>query len=238
MLKRLNILDTEELDPMPLPVRDDQINRPSMRDEVFNKLLTWISEGILIPGEKLLDKDLAEHMGVSRTPVREAMRRLEDMDLIESSANRWTRVSKISSKEPEMIYPIIWTLESLASSFAIGTLVDEDFKKMSQANKELEIAYDRNDPVAASRADAIFHNVFIERTRNAPLIKILQDLKIRYRRLEVNFIKGGAASMAKNSIQEHETIISAFKTGDTALVSKTIHANWKRSLERLRGNEE
>ncbi len=234
MLKRLNILDTEELDPMPLPVRDDQINRPSMRDEVFNKLLTWIAEGILSPGEKLLDKELAEHMGVSRTPVREAMRRLEDMDLIESSANRWTRVSKISSKEPEMIYPIIWTLESLASSFAIGTLVDEDFKKMSQANKELEIAYDRNDPVAASRADAIFHNIFIERTRNAPLIKILQDLKIRYRRLEVNFFKG--ASMAKNSIQEHETIISAFKTGDTALVSKTIHANWKRSLERLRGN--
>lgn len=52
-------------------------------------------------------------MGVSRTPVREALRRLENKNLVESSANRWTRVSEISIKEPEMVYPIIWTLEAL-----------------------------------------------------------------------------------------------------------------------------
>ena len=61
---------------MPLPEKSRQIERPSIRDEVYNKLLSWIMKGILKPGEKILDKDLAKSMGVSRTPVRD--RELED----------------------------------------------------------------------------------------------------------------------------------------------------------------
>ncbi|WP_022667480.1 GntR family transcriptional regulator [Desulfospira joergensenii] len=80
---------------MPLPANNNPIERPSIREEVYKKLLTWIMEGVLKPGEKIVDKELALHMGVSRTPVREAIRRLEDQDLVESAANRWTRISKI-----------------------------------------------------------------------------------------------------------------------------------------------
>ena len=96
---------------MPIPEKIRPISRSSMREEVYRTLLMWIMEGELRPGEKLLDKELAEKMGVSRTPVREALRRLEDKNLVESSANRWTRVTDISVEEPAMIYPIIWTLE-------------------------------------------------------------------------------------------------------------------------------
>lgn len=217
---------------MPLPVKENQINRSSMRDEVYNKLLSWIMEGVLRPGEKLVDKSLAEHMGVSRTPVREALRRLEDKDLVESSANRWTRVSEISAEEPDMIYPVIWTLDGLAAETAMGKLTKDDFKKMATANKELEKAIDNNDPVAASKADTAFHGVYIERTENHILINILQDLKIRYRRFEVNYFEG--VSCAKNSLVEHELIIKAFKAEDTDLVVKTIHSNWQNSLERFK----
>ncbi len=123
---------------MPLPVKNKIIDRPSMRDTVYNNLLDWIVEGVLQPGEKVVDKELAAHMGVSRTPVREALRRLEDKNLIESSANRWTRIARISPEEPEMIYPIIWTLETLALSTAILGLQPEDFLQMKRANKQLE----------------------------------------------------------------------------------------------------
>jgi len=221
---------------MPLPAKEIQIARPPMREEVYNKLLDWIMEGYLRPGEKIVDKELAEHMGVSRTPVREALRRLEDRGLVESSANRWTRVSKIPSKEPEMIYPIIWTLEKLALSIAIRTMSEEDFTKMEQANNELKAALESNDPVAASKADAQFHGIFLERSQNAHLIDIIKDLKIRYRRLEVNYFDG--LSIAESSIEEHKAIISALRTGDIALAEKIIHSNWKRSLERLKAVEE
>ncbi len=206
-----------------------------MRDEVYDKLLTWIMDGVLRPGEKLLDRKLAEHMGVSRTPVREALRRLEDKGLVESSANRWTRVSEISVKEPEMIYPIIWTLNGLAASLAIGVLTDEDFKKMSRANKDLELALEKDDPVAASTADAAFHDVYIQRSQNAYLINILQDLKIRFRRFEINYFEG--SPYARNSLQDHETIIATLKTGDIARAIETIHLNWQNSLERLKAKE-
>ena len=63
---------------MPIPQKVMPINRPTIREEVYNTLLNWITEGKLAPGEKLLDKDVAANLGVSRTPVREAFRRLED----------------------------------------------------------------------------------------------------------------------------------------------------------------
>ena len=217
---------------MPLPVREAQINRLPIREDVFRNLLNWIMDGVLRPGEKIVDKELAEHMGVSRTPVREALRRLEDKGLVESSANRWTRVSEIPSTEPEMIYPIIWTLEKLALSISIGAMTGEDFTKMEQANNKMRAALENEDPVTASKADKKFHDVFIQRTKNLVLINILEDLKIRYRRLEVNYFEGLA--YGESSIKEHEIIISALKNKDIALADKTIHSNWKRSLERFR----
>lgn len=217
---------------MPLPSKDNRINRPSIRDEVYGSLLDWIMEGTLRPGEKIVDKDLAAHLGVSRTPVREALRRLEDKDLVESSANRWTRVAEIPAREPEMIYPIIWTLEKLALAEAMGRMTAADFHRMEQANIILEEAIDRDDPVAASKADADFHDIFIECSENIHLIKILQDLKIRYRRLEVYFFEG--TSYAESSIKEHQDLIDALKNKDLGRAEQIIHSNWEKSLERLR----
>lgn len=220
---------------MPIPAHSKPISRFSMREEVYNTLLSWIMEGELRPGEKILDKDLAEKMGVSRTPVREALRRLEDKDLVESSANRWTRVAEISLEEPEMIYPILWTLEELAVAQAIENLSTADFNKMVEMNKTLDKALDNGDPVKASRADAEFHNVYIERSSNPFLINILQDLKIRYRRVEVTYFAGSAC--AKDSVAEHVLILDALKSGDLIQVQSMIRSNWKSSLDRLKNIE-
>jgi DNA-binding GntR family transcriptional regulator len=217
---------------MPLPLKEDQIDRIPIREDVFRRLLNWIMDGTLRPGEKIVDKELAEHMGVSRTPVREALRRLEDKGLVESAANRWTRVSEIPSTEPEMIYPIIWTLEKLALSIAISVMTEKDIRKMEQANKDMMAALEKKDPVAASKSDKDFHGIFINRSQNIHLIDILEDLKIKYRRLEINYFEG--LSYGKSSIEEHEIIISALKNGDIALAEKTLQSNWERSLERFR----
>jgi DNA-binding GntR family transcriptional regulator len=221
---------------VPLPLKENQINRLPIREDVFRKLLNWIMDGTLRPGEKIVDKELAEHMGVSRTPVREALRRLEDKGLVESSANRWTRISEIPSKEPEMIYPIIWTLEKLALSIAISSMTEKDFAKMERVNNELKVALEKNDSVAASNADAKFHGIFLERSHNVHLIKIIEDLKIKYRRIEVNFFEG--LLIAKSSIEEHKALIAALRAGDIVLAEKILHSNWEKGLERLRRNEE
>ena len=217
---------------MPIPNRIKPISRFSMREEVYSTLLMWIMEGELRPGEKLLDKELAEKMGVSRTPVREALRRLEDKGLVESSANRWTRVTDISIEESEMIYPIIWTLEALAIDEASGNMTEADFDKMETANSLLEKALAQSEPVGASRADAQFHDVYIHRTNNLFLINILQDLKIRYRRVEVTYFEG--SSLATDSVGEHRQILEALRSGDVVRSQSMIRSNWQSSLSRLK----
>jgi len=202
-----------------------------MREEVYNTLLKWIMEGVLRPGEKILDKDLAERLGVSRTPVREALRRLEDKELIESAANRWTRVARISLKEPEKFYPIIWTLEELAIAESIALLDEEDFRQMEAINRSLQKATRNNDPVTASWADVEFHQIYIAKSANDHLISILRDLKIKFRRIEVCYF--GGAHSADESFQEHNKILEALKDRDLAGAQHLIRTNWQNSLKRL-----
>lgn len=217
---------------MPVPLRKKPINRYSMREEVYNILFNWIMEGELRPGEKILDKELAENMGVSRTPVREAIRRLEDKGLIESSANRWTRVAEVSIKEQEMIYPIIWTLEELTIATAMEHLTRIDFKEMENANADLAQALEEDNPVKAYKADAGFHDVYIQRCQNHNLINILQDLKIKNRRVEVTYFEGYGCT--KYSLDEHYHILDALKAKDLELVQSLIRTNWQGSLKRLK----
>lgn len=217
---------------MPVPGDTKPLNRSIMREEVYNTLLAWIVEGELRPGEKLLDKELAGNMGVSRTPVREALRRLEDKQLVESSANRWTRVSEVSITEPERMYPIIWSLEELAMSEAMVHLTASDFKKMEKANKDLADALEKEDSVNGSLADVRFHDVFIERSGNHHLAAILRDLKIKCRRVEVIYFKGYTS--AKESCDEHQRIVAAVREKDLPLAQSLIKLNWQSSLQRIK----
>lgn len=217
---------------MPLPASFIKSPRPSMRDEVYNTLLNCIMDGTLKPGEKIVDKELAEQMGVSRTPVREAIRRLEDKGLVESAANRWTRISKITARDAEEIYPIIWTLEQLAASEACKNMRPRDINQMQAANRRLKAAIDAKDAITASKADAELHAVLIERSQNEHLIKTLGDLKIKYRRLEVNFFE--QTSYDDSSVKEHDKLIDYLKNKDAAAASELICTNWKKSLERFR----
>jgi DNA-binding GntR family transcriptional regulator len=103
---------------MPLPNSAPKLNRPAVKDEVYAALLEWIVDGTLGPGERVRDKELAEALGVSRTPVREALQRLEDAGLVETSASRWTRVASLDVAQAEQVYPVVWSLETLAVELA------------------------------------------------------------------------------------------------------------------------
>ena len=183
------------------------------------------------PGEKLSDHKLAQHLGVSRTPVREALKRLEDKGLVEIAANRWTRVARISLDQAGLIYPVISSLESLALSLA--KLETGDLDRMDELNRELKTAIQERDPVAASRADAGFHQVIIQAAQNHYITTILDDLKIQHRRLEVQYFQEDIP--AKASVREHELIIEALRRGDLTRAQGVMRDNWAQSLDRLRG---
>jgi DNA-binding GntR family transcriptional regulator len=209
---------------MPLP-EIQSLERPVLRDTVYANLRDWIIQGILEPEEKLKDDELAKRLGVSRTPVREALMRLEDEGLIETSANRWTRVSSVNLKDTELIYPIVARLETLALEFAFERLTKEDFKAMRQANQQLQKALESKKSIDAARADVAFHSVFIEHSQNPELIRVLNELKLKHERLEIAYF--GDASLGKHSPKQHLQIVKWLEQGNLKQALKTLEENWK-----------
>src|SRR5215472_3320360 len=216
---------------MPIPEQVQKFKRPLAREEVYTTLQTWIVEGVYQPGETIRDQDLADALGVSRTPVREALQRLQDEGFVETATNRWTRVATLNHDEVRHLYPIIWSLELLAISLAQHRLNSQDIEGMRRANARLREALTTSDAVAASKADYDFHQIFIDRSANPDLIRILHEVKMRLRWLEVAYFR--ELVVALQSIKEHEVILEALEQGSYEQAAQAIKTNWEESLKRV-----
>jgi len=216
---------------LPLPPLTLPPDRPAhlLREVVYDTLKQAIVDGTLPPGERLRDGDIAAALNVSRMPVREALRRLADEGLVVAEASRWTKVAPIDFSAAERIYPVIWTLESLAIGLAPQWSADQ-LALMTGANEELRHALEIGDPVAASLADDRFHDVLLEAARNPELVTIVRDLKVRVRRIEIGFF--GGTGTATQSCREHAAIVDAVAKGDLAAAKHALEQNWRGSLDR------
>jgi DNA-binding GntR family transcriptional regulator len=213
---------------MPIP-QTSTLERPVLRDTVYANLRDWIVQGILEPEEKIKDDELAKRLGVSRTPIREALMRLEDEGLIETSANRWTKVSSVTLADAEIIYPIVARLETLALELAFKHLTKEDFKTMRSINQTFQKATESKKPLEAAKADVAFHQVFIERCNNSELIRILSELKLKHERLEIAYF--GDASLGKHSPKQHLQLVRLLEQGNLKEAQKALVANWKLEVQ-------
>jgi DNA-binding GntR family transcriptional regulator len=209
---------------MPIP-QTQTLERPVLRDTIYTNLRDWIVQGILEPEEKLKDDELAKRLGVSRTPVREALMKLEDEGLIETSANRWTKVSSVTLKDAEQIYPIVARLETLALELAFKQLTSEDFKTMRRINQRFHKATESKKPLEAAKADVAFHQVFIARCNNPELIRILKEIKLKHERLEIAYF--GDASLGKHSPTQHLQLVKWLEQKNLKEALKALAENWK-----------
>lgn len=216
---------------MPLAARVDRIEPQLLRDRVYVTVKRWIVDGILLPGERVRDMELAERLGVSRMPVREALTRLADEGFVQMAANRWTRVAPADPVDAGRIYPLVWTLETLAIRLAAPHLGDGAVAKMRKLNERLRRAIEAHDAVAASRADRELHAVYIELTGNPELIEILSSLKAKLRRLEIVYF--GGSVIATKSGDEHDELIDALEDRDIEAAVVSITGNWQQSYERI-----
>ena len=207
------------------------LEKTLMRDDVYQSLRDWIVQGTLEPSEKLRDIDLANQLGVSRTPVREALRRLEDEGLVETKQNAWTRVSKVDVSLASRIYPILRLLEPLALELAVPQFSSKDFKKMRVLNAAIKKALDAGDGKTAALHDTDFHEVFIARCGNPELIQVIRNLKTNHIRLEIAYWRGGKNAL--ESVNEHERLIAALEKQDLKAAKLALEQNFVRALTRI-----
>lgn len=200
-----------------------QIIRPTLKDQVYEALKNEIINLELQPGQRLNDHQLAEQFAVSRTPVREALKRLEDEGLVESFPGSSTRVTQLVEEEAKNAFTVVATLHALATKLAVPLMTDSDFMKLGEINSTLAEAIDLKDSNRAIEADEHFHRVFLTVANNNEIDKALE--RIAPKILRLTFKKFDSVDRL-TSINQHEEIISVCKNGDKDKAAWLVEENW------------
>ncbi|CAH0156469.1 HTH-type transcriptional repressor RspR [Peribacillus sp. Bi96] len=213
-----------------------KINRTSVREEAYTILMDWIVQGALLPGQQLRDKELAEQLGVSRTPIREALLRLEDEGFVETKPSRSTIVSPIRFDEILNIYSLVWTLEKLAMEQVFEIIEEKHIHELDVINQQLKKAMNEENQSTAVQKDNEFHSIYSNLSTNDELKRILSGLKRKLIRIELFYFN--QVSDVHLSIDEHDQIIKALRQRNLPLVLETIEKNWKESFYRIQTHQE
>jgi DNA-binding GntR family transcriptional regulator len=216
---------------MPVPHETLALTRRSARDEVYDQLRDWIEQGVLERGEQLRDQEIAEALGVSRTPVREALQKLEQLGVIETIAGRHTRVRDVAPAEVERVYPPLAVLLGLAAELAADQLSPAELDEMEQLNERMLACTQAGDPQGAREADLEFHGVLVRVAANPYIERSLEPLLLHQRWLAGLYFSHERDTRA--SYHDHREILAALRGG----AGDRAFALTRRNAERVRSKD-
>ena len=194
-----------------------------LRDVVFNTLRRAILRGELVPGQRLMEIQLAEKMGVSRTPVREAIRKLELEGLVVMIPRKGAEVAHISGKNLRDVLEVRRALEELAGELACARMSTEELKLLEQANHRFAAVLGSDDITMLAQADEEFHGLIYQATENDRLVQMVNHLREQMYRYRIEHIKD--KSQRKLLVQEHQEIIRALAARDVEAARRAIRSH-------------
>ena len=184
-----------------------------LRDVVFYTLRQAILKGELEPGERLMEMQLAEQLGVSRTPIREAIRKLELEGLVLMIPRRGAIVAKITEKDLKDVLEVRASLERLSTKLACERMEEETIEELREAQEAFKAALRGDDITLQAQKDVEFHDVIYKSTTNLRLIQMLNNLREQMYRYRLEYLKDGTSH--QKLVEEHEAIIEALSRRDT-----------------------
>ena len=193
-------------------------NYKPLRDVVFENLRTAILEGDLKAGQRLMEVQLAEQLGVSRTPIREAIRKLELEGLVVMLPRKVAYVANMSFKDLIDVLEIRSSLEGLAASLAAERLREEDISDLERVAKEFEKSVREADIDNVLKKDVEFHEKIFLMANNKKLYQLITSLWEQVHRFRVTYVSNYDASLSL--VDEHNRILEAIKSGDCELAKK------------------
>lgn len=194
-----------------------------LRDVVYKTLRDAILKGELKPKTRLMEIHLADEMGVSRTPVREAIRLLEKEGLVITYPRRGAVVAHMTVKDMEDVLEIRETLDIFAVKKACDNANSDTISLLEERMEAFKEAVKGNDSKTIVEADEAFHRVIYECADNPKLIVIINGLKEQMYRYRFEYIK--ESTMLKNLMEEHELILNGIKSRDKEFVARIMKAH-------------
>lgn len=191
---------------------DTEFNNAPLSNSLLNKLQKDILTGKLKAGEKLTEQELCKTYGVSRTPVREALRQLETDGLVENILNRGAFVVGMSEQDYEDMFELRKAYEIQAVKWAIERITEEEMEKLEETFEFMEFYTLRNDVEKMLTINSGFHQVIYEASHNRMLKKLLSSYQTFLKYKGTDKVRG--EDYLQTVLEEHRAIFKAFKDKD------------------------
>lgn len=204
-----------------------------LRDVVFKTLRQAILKGELKPGERLMEIHLAKKLGVSRTPIREAIRKLELEGLVIMIPRRGAVVAEITEKNMRDVLEVRRALEELAVQLACERISEPEILELKQAAEKFKSVSEGEDLVKIAAADEAFHDVIFKSTDNARLIQLLNNLREQIYRYRLEYLK--KAEFRPLLLKEHQEIIERITVRDKEKATRSIDKHIDNQVEVIMG---
>lgn len=215
------------------------IPRRSLHDEVVLQLRALILDGELAAGQKVPEVQLCERFGVSRTPLREALKVLAADNLVQLLPNRGAIVSRITREEIDELFPIMGALEALAGELACANLRQKDLDVVRRLHDSMLVHYKNDDWPAYARINRAIHEKIFEMADNSALTSLYQQLMMRIR--NVRFTAKSSPEGWRGAVQDHEDMVKALEARDGSALARILKVHLRRKAdvveEALRGME-
>lgn len=215
---------------MPVPESRGLVARSLLREDAYRAIRDAIVDGTLAPGERLSDTTLVDWLGVSRTPVREALGRLEHAGLVRTKPGQHTIVSPLDVRAARDAQSVTAAMHELATRQAVPNLSTTELDTMRAANSRFAAALYDNDAAAAVAADDDFHGVLVTASANQAVGTVLEEFTPVLRRVEwLRF----SSLCGRTSVAQHAEIIEHCAACDAENAARASRRNWETLLPLL-----
>jgi DNA-binding GntR family transcriptional regulator len=199
-----------------VPIKLD--NYKPLRELVFESLREAIISGRLKPGERMMEIQMAEEMGVSRTPVREAIRKLELEGLVVMIPRKGAYVAGLSLKDIVEVFEIRGALEGLAAELAAERITDDELENLERYLVRITEDIEKGDLVKVVETDTDFHTQLYKASRNDWLLQIINNLREQIQRFRTTSLS--YPGRMKEAVEEHRQIVEAISIRNGKLARK------------------
>ncbi len=202
-----------------------------LREIVFEALRELIINGQIKAGERLMEVQLAEEMGVSRTPVREAIRKLELEGLVVMIPRKGAYVSDLSTKDVADVFEIRAALEALAAGLACERITEEELEELERLLLQVAKCVKAENLEELVEADTQFHDVVYRASRNKRLVQIISNLREKIQRFRA--ISMGTAGRMRETLEEHRQMVAAITERNVELARRVAREHIENSENKV-----
>lgn len=219
-------------DAATLNIPAEPIIRRTLHDELLERLRNLIVDGDLVPGDKVPEKELCERFGVSRTPLREALKVLANEGLVTLTPNRGATIANLTIADLEEAFPVMGALEALSGELACANMTQQELTEIRRVHEKMVSHYQARELKPYFRANRHIHELILEAARNETLTALYRSLEGRVR--QARYLANMTDDRWPIAVEEHDQMIKALASRDGARLAAILKGHLENKFQAVK----